>query len=167
MKKDYCDICGCFENIFQGYNCVNKSGDYLYLKLSEQANKNKATVYVFAHNFQGYDGHFIIQDLFKRDFISIEPIMNGSKILKIDIRNVKLLDSLSFFMMPLANLPKAFGFEDKVVKGFFPIHLNNEEIMSYSGSILLSIFLLLIQCQPISMKNLKYGTSHRKIKNIH
>jgi hypothetical protein len=103
--------------------------------LAKRASKLKAKVYVFAHNARGYDGHFILQDLFERGFECTEIIMCGLKVLKIDVANVRLIDSLSFFQQPLSSLPKSFGLDSHVIKGYFPHFFNIEENYDYEGSI--------------------------------
>ena len=56
--------------------------------------------------------------------------MNGSKILLIKIANVKFIDSLNYFHMPLSNLPKAYGLQE-IEKGVFPHLFNTPENQSY------------------------------------
>ncbi|MDI9312027.1 MAG: DNA polymerase [Limnohabitans sp.] len=129
-----CNICGIFENCFKSFNCVELFSDYIYNILNPVLLKSKTFLYILAHNFRGYDGHFIMKDIFQRDFLNIETIMNGSKILCIKINNIIFLDSLSFFLQPLANLPKSFGFDNITLKGFFPFYLNNKEDITYNGS---------------------------------
>ena len=116
---DDCEHCGKGLNVFERENCVQQFAEYLYEGLARRAESKKAKIIAFAHNFGGYDGHFIIQDLIRRDY-KWEPILTGSRILKLDVGNVRYLDTLSLFQQPLACLPKSFGFEDVVVKGHFP-----------------------------------------------
>ncbi len=40
--------------------------------------------------------------------------------MKIDVGNVRFMDSFLLFQQSLAALPKAFGFENQEEKGFFP-----------------------------------------------
>ncbi|MDI9312736.1 MAG: DNA polymerase [Limnohabitans sp.] len=138
LKTDYhsyfCKYCGNYENIFTSFDCVSNFGDYIFKKLNPLIMQNKSMIYILAHNFKGYDGHFILQDIFKREFFNIETIMNGSKILCIKINNIIFFDSLSFFLQPLSSLPKSFGFENIVIKGYFPFYLNKDESLSYNGS---------------------------------
>jgi len=65
---------------------------------------------VTAHKLSGYDGHWIFRDVLERGFKVIEPVMKATKLMKIDIENVRYIDSLLFFQQPLAALPKAFDF---------------------------------------------------------
>jgi len=119
-----CDICGDFEIQFSGADCVTSFTDYIYKTLSPLAKKHKARIYALAHNAKGYDAHFIMQDLLTRqDYRNVDLILNGSKILKIDVGNVRFLDSLNFFHQALDKLPKSFNLAE-LRKGFFP-HLFN------------------------------------------
>lgn len=66
--------------------------------------------------------------------IQFEPIYQGSKIMSVDIHSqltMKLVDTLNFFPMGLAKLPKAFGFQGQ--KGDFPHFFNLPENQHYIG----------------------------------
>ena len=88
-----------------------------------------------AHNFKGYDSYFILNYLYKNN---VKPvlIMNGAKImeLKVPSANVRFIDSLNFFPMALAKLPKTFGFTE-LKKGFFPHFFNTRANEQYVGPI--------------------------------
>ena len=118
-----CDECGAGRHVFEGNDCIKKFGKFLYTDLAKRAEKKKARILAFAHNFGGFDGHFIMNDLLNRDY-QPEVVMTGSRILKLDVGNVRFIDTLSLFQQPLASLPKAFGFQDVVVKGYFPHKFN-------------------------------------------
>lgn len=118
---------------FAGLECVTNFSQWIYKTVAVQAQATKSRVYVFAHNFKGYDGHFIMKELFNLDYKNIEPIMSGSKLLKIDINNVRFICTLSLFNQKLESLPKSFGFEDKVIKGYFPHLFNTFERLAYNG----------------------------------
>ncbi|XP_015793693.1 uncharacterized protein LOC107370221 [Tetranychus urticae] len=128
-----CDSCGELEHIFQGSECVKKFCDYLYNYIAPIAHKKKARVTIVAHNQRGYDGHFIIQDFYKRDFQAAPNlIMTGSKILFASIANLRFIDSLSLFMQPLSSLCKSFNITE-LKKGFFPHRFNTPENQKYVG----------------------------------
>ena len=93
----------------------------------------KPNIICFAHNARGYDNHFILNDLFQRKFEGTEVIMSGNKVLRASTGNIKFLDSLMILQQPLASLPKAFGFEHEVVKGFFPHMFHCKENMNHNG----------------------------------
>ena len=135
-KTIICNTCGKFSNIFWGNSCVKEFCDYLYDNLAKKAEKHKSKIIVFAHNSKGYDGHFIMQDLFERQFADPpQIIMQGLKILKVGVNNIDFIDSLNFFQQPLSALPKSFGFQHIVEKGFFPHLFNKQENHEYSGKI--------------------------------
>ena len=121
-----CEDCGVGQKLFEGGDCVKKFGDFMYKDLAKVAEKKKARILAFAHNFGGFDGHFVMKDILDREY-KPEVIMSGSRILKMDIGNVRFIDTLSLFQQPLASLPKSFGFANKVVKGWFPHRFNKPE----------------------------------------
>lgn len=132
-----CPTCGDGYKEYWGKDCVKAFTNYVYVDLAKRANKpkkqsEKGMVYVIAHNAKGFDAHFILKDLFSRDYGDTELIMAGLKLLKIDIANVRFLDSLSLFQQRLSALPKSFGFESHVRKGFFPHLFNKEENFEYN-----------------------------------
>ena len=90
---------------------------------------------VIAHNFQGYDGQFIIKYLIQ-NAIKYEYILRGAKVLSLTIPmfNIKFIDSLNFIPMSLAKFPKTFG-QDELCKGYFPHLFNKEENWNYVGPI--------------------------------
>ena len=132
-RKKECDFCGQYNRIFFGTNCIKKFGDYIYNDLARKGQEIGAQIYIFAHNAKGYDNHFILNDLYQRNFEETRVIMCGNKILKASVGNVKFLDSLLMFQQPLASLPKAFGFEDLVQKGYFPHNFHTADKINYCG----------------------------------
>ena len=113
-----------------------------------------------AHNFQGYDGIFIMNYI-KQHIISIDIIpsiiMNGSKILTLSFRNVRLIDSYSFLPMSLENFSKTFSLHE-LKKGFFPHKFNNPD-QYYIGNFPENIFLDLSIFLKRKNKNLMHGMS--------
>ncbi|XP_074596429.1 uncharacterized protein LOC141857628 [Brevipalpus obovatus] len=130
---DPCPFCGEGTSIFWGLQCIETFTDHLYHSLAPKVEKEKGYITVFAHNGKGYDFHFILRDLFKRSFKSPDVMMNGNKIMHIQIGNVAFVDSLLFFGQSLASLPKAFGIANKVIKGFFPHDFNQPGNWDYIG----------------------------------
>ena len=88
-------------------------------------------VIALAHNSRGYDAHFILDCLHRR---AIKPqiIQTGCKIMRLQFKNVVLLDSLNFISMPLAKIPKAFGLKE-LHKGYFPHLFNRWDTQNYQG----------------------------------
>ena len=114
--------------LFQGKDTVKKFCEWLLTKEHQDC-------IVVAHNFQGYDGYFIIKYLNKHA-IKYELILRGAKILSMTIPmfNIKFIDSLNFIPMSLAKFPKTFG-ETELCKGYFPHLFNKEENWNYVGPI--------------------------------
>ena len=88
-----------------------------------------------AHNMKGYDGIFLLQYIVK-SHVSIyskpEIILNGTKILSLKYRDVKVIDSLSFLPMPLEKFAKTFDLKE-LKKGFFPHKFNTIYNQNYVG----------------------------------
>ena len=134
-RQQYCEDCGDVYKTYFGKNCIKNFCNYLFETLAKEAAEKGANLFVYAHNAKGYDNHFILNDLFQRNFEDTKVIMCGNKVMKASVGNVKFLDSLLMFQQPLAALPKAFGFENLVKKGFFPHNFHTEENIDYEGEI--------------------------------
>jgi hypothetical protein len=100
--------------------------DWLFQK------ENANTTFV-AHNFQAYDGYFILQYLYNNG-VTPEVITRGAKILSLTVPelNIKFIDSLCFIPMHLTDFPKTFGITE-LEKGYFPHFFNRAENQSYIG----------------------------------
>ena len=114
--------------LFKGKDTVKQFCEWLLTK------EHKDCI-VVAHNFQGYDGYFIIKYLVQ-NAIKYEYILRGAKVLSMEIPmfNIKFIDSLNFIPMSLAKFPKTFG-QDELCKGYFPHLFNKEENWNYVGPI--------------------------------
>ena len=100
------------------------------------------------HNSQGFVAQFIVIEMsqfkyiveqYEKQRINSSVVMNGSKIILLEILHAKFIDSLYYFHMPLSSLPKAYGLHE-IVKGIFP-HLFNTSKSDIRGA--LTIFGLL------------------------
>lgn len=123
-----CKQCGVREQILKGSSCVE--GLLIHLLESRKKYKN---IIAIAHNAQGFDAQFILNFILKyRSELAPELIMRGSKILLMSIGSIKFIDSLNYFPMPLAELPKAFGLT-ALKKGYFPHLFNTMSNQNYVG----------------------------------
>ena len=104
------------EKVFSGPNTKDEFCEWMF----QQENANTTFV---AHNFQAYDGHFILQYLYKNG-ITPEIITRGAKILSLTVpeMNNKFIDSLCFIPMKLAAFPKRLV-SQSFRKDTFPISL--------------------------------------------
>ena len=114
--------------LFKGKDTVKQFCEWLLTKEHQDC-------IVVAHNFQGYDGYFIIKYLIQ-NAIKYEFILRGAKVLTMTVPmfNIKFIDSLNFIPMSLAKFPKTFG-QDELCKGYFPHLFNKEENWNYVGPI--------------------------------
>ena len=103
---------------FPGPTCIRDFLEWLdTLTLNDTRQVN-----VIAHNFQGYDGYFIIQEYYGDNRI-VQQLRNGCKLLEIKHDHIRFIDSMSFFQMPLSAFPKTFG-STELCKGYFPHKFN-------------------------------------------
>ncbi len=110
---------------FEGESCVAS-----FLECLRSLAQDNDVIAV-AHNFQGYDSYFILNELY-RQAVCPEQIVNGSKILSMSIPGITFKDSMCFMQMPLSSFPKAFGLTEQK-KGFFPHLFNTRENQNYVG----------------------------------
>lgn len=120
------NTCGFREIVFRGDQTANTFGSWLFTEAHKDFN---------AHNMKGYDGHFLLEYLLANSIIP-KIIYAGSKIMYSHVQrglNIRILDSLNFLPMRLAELPKAFGLRE-LKKGYFPHFFNTKGNACYVGS---------------------------------
>ena len=114
---------------FPGHNCVRDFLEWLdTLTLNDTRQVN-----VLAHNFQGYDGFFVIHQYYGDNRI-VEQLRNGCKLLEVKHDRLRFIDSMSFFQMPLSAFPKTFGLTE-LCKGYFPHKFNHPDHQTYVGPV--------------------------------
>ena len=114
---------------FPGHHCVRDFLEWLdTLTLNDTRQVN-----VLAHNFQGYDGYFVIHQYYGDNRI-VEQLRNGCKLLEVKHDRLRFIDSLSFFQMPLSAFPKTFGLTE-LCKGYFPHKFNHPDHQTYVGPV--------------------------------
>ncbi|CAH1115486.1 unnamed protein product [Psylliodes chrysocephalus] len=89
-------------------------------------------IFVIGHAGGLYDNQFMLSYILTSTDLKPELITRGTKLLLMSVGNVKFIDSLNYFPMPLSKLPKAFGLKD-VKKGYFPHLFNKKENWNYIG----------------------------------
>ena len=114
---------------FVGEHCIRDFLEWLdTLTLNDTRQVN-----VLAHNFQGYDGYFVIHQYYGDNRI-VEQLRNGCKLLEVKHDRLRFIDSLSFFQMPLSAFPKTFGLTE-LCKGYFPHKFNHPDHQTYVGPV--------------------------------
>ena len=133
--------------IYQGNEIilwVNDCVEQFIKDLKELMETKQRRLIVIAHNLQAYDGYFIIREMY-RDGKQLTQIRNGAKILELEHFDIRFIDSLNFFAMPLKAFPSTFGLkyteqdadgnevEAFYAKGYFPHLFNRRENEDYVG----------------------------------
>ncbi|XP_053374329.1 uncharacterized protein LOC128546937 [Mercenaria mercenaria] len=113
------------EMLFRGDNTVAEFCSWLF-------NPTHKGSTVIAHNFQVYDGQFILRYIVSYTTAKPEVIMNGSKLISLKCHGLRMIDSLSFLSMPLSAFPKTFGLTE-MAKGYFLHWANKAEFQNYVG----------------------------------
>lgn len=126
-----CSHCGQREHIFLGEKSLDMFMDYLVNKIPKKFRK----VVCIAHFMKGFDGHFCLRYMYKNNhkwgITENSIIINGTKIMKIQVGRYTFLDSLNYLCSPLSKLPKMFDFNYK--KGWFPHLFHTHENIDYIG----------------------------------
>ena len=90
-----------------------------------------------AHNGKAYDTwliHYYITKHYNERPNKI--ILAGQKIMYMEIKSVKFIDSINHFACKLEAVPKTFGLdENQFKKGFYPYKFNTKENWDYEGEI--------------------------------
>ena len=120
--------------VFQGESCIEAMLDWVRQLTNPNDPDNRREVIVVAHNFQGYDSYFVLDELYKQR-ICPKQIVNGAKLLCMEIEGpIKFIDSMCFLQMALSDFTKAFGLTE-LKKGFFPHFFNTPDNQAYVGEI--------------------------------
>ena len=127
-ERDDSDQC----EVFEGEACVEEFLDWLREQTKTNDPEEKRQVIAVAHNFQGYDSYFILEQFYK-EYICPDQIVNGATILSMQVgAYLKFIDSMCFLQMALANFVDAFGLKE-LKKGFFPHFFNTKDHEDYVG----------------------------------
>ena len=86
------------------------------------------------HNLKGFDGMFILHELYQQQREVVDQLTVGAKVLSFKSGPVKFNDSLCFLPMPLASFPTTFNLTE-LKKGFFPHLFNTPDHQKYVGRI--------------------------------
>lgn len=100
-NEDYCDICNERTHIFRSDPIVK------FMAYIMEVRKQLKSVCVIAHNGRGFDFQFLVKYILENTKLTPNLITRGTKVLLMQIDNVRLIDSLRYFPMSLSVLPKA------------------------------------------------------------
>ena len=91
-------------------------------------------ILVVFHNLKGFDGMFILHELYQQQREVVDQLTVGAKVLSFRSGPIKFIDSLCFLPMPLASFPSTFNLTE-LKKGFFPHLFNTPDHQQYVGRI--------------------------------
>ena len=121
-------------HILQGEDCtlqfLHELDDLVVVPDSEQ---QREMIVVF-HNLKGFDGMFLINELYQQQREVINQLTVGAKVLSFKSGPLTFIDSLCFLPMPLASFASTFNLTE-LKKGFFPHLFNTPENQQYVGRI--------------------------------
>ena len=142
--------------LFEGEDCLESFLDWVReLTAMEEDDRERTVIYV-AHNFQGYDSYFVLDEFYKQK-ICPEQIVNGAKILSMTVDKLKFIDSMCFLQMPLSGFTKAFGLKE-LKKGFSLIFLTRWRTKRTWGRYRLEITTILLVFRTLVRRSLRRGT---------
>ena len=91
-------------------------------------------IFIIFHNLKGFDGNFILRELYVQQRSVTTQLTVGAKVLSFTSGPLVFKDSLCFLPMPLASFPGTFGITE-LKKGYFPHAFNVPDHQSYVGRI--------------------------------
>ena len=91
-------------------------------------------IIIIFHNLKGFDGVFLINELYKQKRAVEKQLTIGSKVLSFESGSLAFKDSLCFLPFPLAAFPATFNLNE-LKKGFFPHQFNLPHHQEYVGQI--------------------------------
>ena len=96
--------------------------------------RRERPVIVLFHNLKGFDGVFILNELYKDGRRVINQFSMGAKVLTFKSGPITFKDSLCFLPFPLSAFPATFGIQE-LKKRYFPHSFNTPDHQGYVGSI--------------------------------
>ena len=117
-----------------GEDCVLRFLQDLDDLAEKPVSEQQRNIIVVFHNLKGFDGMFIINQLYDQQRSVENQLTVGAKVLSFKSGPLTFIDSRSFLPMPLASFPSTFNLSE-LKKGFFPHLFNTPENQQYVGRI--------------------------------
>ena len=118
----------------QGEDCVLNFLHELDDLTEVPGNEKQREVIVVFHNLKGFDGMFLIHELYEQQRPVDKQITVGAKVLSFKSGTIKFIDSLCFLPFPLSAFSATFNLKE-LKKGFFPHLFNIPAHQNYVGRI--------------------------------
>ena len=121
-------------HVLEGEDCALQFlRDLDHLVAVPDSDEEREIIVVF-HNLKGFDGMFILHELYQQQPEVVDQLTVGAKVLSFKSGPFKFIDSLCFLPMPLASFPSTFNLT-KLKKEFFPHLFNTPDNQQYVGGI--------------------------------
>ena len=98
----------------------------------DDADGDERNVVVLFHNLKGYEGMFVLHNIYAEHYAIEQQICQGVKVFSFMSGNITFKDSLCFIPAPLASFPAMSGLTE-LKKGFLPQLFNTQENQDYEG----------------------------------
>ena len=143
---------------FPGEHCLR---DFLEW-LDTLTQNDTRQVNVLAHNFQGYDGYFVVHQYLQDNRVAEQLGANSWK--SNTIASVSSILSV-FFQMPLSAFPKTFGLTE-LKKGYFPHQFNRSDHQRYVGPVPALDYYMPETMSPKAKKALETWHKEQRDRNV-
>ena len=120
--------------VLEGEECTLEFLNVLDDLTEESDNDEDRPINIIFHNLKGFDGIFLIKELYEQQREVTEQLSVGAKILSFKSGPLHFIDSLSFLPFPLANFASTF-YLTELKKGFFPHLFHTKDQVDYVGPI--------------------------------
>ena len=120
-------------HVLEGEDCALQFLDLDDLVDVPDSDGDREILVVF-HNLKGFDGMFILHELYQQQQEVVVQLTVGAKVLSFKSGPLEFIDSLCFLPMPLASFPSTFNLKE-LKKGFFPHLFNTPDNQQYVGRI--------------------------------
>ena len=117
-----------------GEDCVPRFLQDLDDLAEEPDSEQQRNIIVVFHNLKGFDGMFLIHELYDQQRPVENQITVGAKVLSFRSGPIKFIDSLCFLPMALSAFSATFNLTE-LKKGFFPHLFNRPSNQNYVGRI--------------------------------
>ena len=121
-------------HVLEGEDCALQFLHDLDDLVDVPENNQEREILVVFHNFKGFDGMFILHELYQQQHEMADQLTVGAKVLSFKSGPLKFIDSLCFLPMPLASFPSTFNLTE-LKKGVFPHLFNTPDHQQYVGRI--------------------------------
>ena len=117
-----------------GSQCVKQFLECLDDLTEVPEDERERPIIIIFHNLKGFDGMFLIEELYNQQRCVEKQLTVGAKVLSFKSGPLTFKDSLCFLPMPLSAFTATFNLQE-LKKGYFPHEFNTPDHQTYVGPI--------------------------------